>query len=71
MGLVALQPVGSSRIKDPTHVSCIGRQILYHGAIWEAHLNHFKIYISIVLSTLNIAMHQNSRIIHGFEVRMV
>ena len=30
MGLVALQYVGSSRIKDLTHVFCIGRQILYH-----------------------------------------
>ena len=28
--LVALQHVGSSRIRDLTHVSCNGRQILYH-----------------------------------------
>ena len=27
---------GSSRPKDQTHVSCTGRQILYHYAIWEA-----------------------------------
>ena len=27
---------GSSRPKDWTHVSCIGRQILYHWATWEA-----------------------------------
>ena len=30
MGLVALQYVGSSRIKDLTHVFCIGRGILYY-----------------------------------------
>ena len=26
---------GSSRPRDQTHVSCIGRQILYHWATWE------------------------------------
>ena len=25
----------SSQPRDQTHVSCIGRQILYHGATWE------------------------------------
>ena len=35
MGLIALQHVGSSRIRDQTHVSCIGRQILYHWATRE------------------------------------
>ena len=29
-GLVASWHVGSSQIRDQTHVSCIGRQILYH-----------------------------------------
>ena len=29
-GLVALQHVGSSKTRDGTHVSCFGRQILYH-----------------------------------------
>ena len=29
-GLAALQHVGSSRTRDQTHVSCIGRQILNH-----------------------------------------
>ena len=29
---------GSSWPRDPTHVSCIGRQILYHWATWEAHI---------------------------------
>ena len=27
---------GSSRPRDWTHISCIGRQILYHWATWEA-----------------------------------
>ena len=27
---------GSSQPRDRTHISCISRQILYHGAIWEA-----------------------------------
>ena len=30
MDLVALWHVGSSQTRDPTRVSCIGRQILYH-----------------------------------------
>ena len=30
MGFVALQHVGSSQIRDQTHVSCIGRWIPYH-----------------------------------------
>ena len=33
MGLVVLQHVGSSQTRDQTHVSYIGRQILYHWAI--------------------------------------
>ena len=32
MGLAAPRHVGSSRIRDWTHVSCIGRQIIYHWA---------------------------------------
>ena len=35
-GLVALQHVGSSQIRNPTHVSCIGKWMLYHWAIREA-----------------------------------
>ena len=34
---------GSSQPRDPTHVSCIsciGRQILYHCATWEALISH-------------------------------
>ena len=36
MGLVAPWHVGSSRTRDLTHVSCIGKWILYHWATWEA-----------------------------------
>ena len=35
MGLVAPQHVESSQTRDQTHVSCIGRQILIHGATRE------------------------------------
>ena len=35
IGLVALWHVGSSRTRDRTHVSCLGRQILIHSAIRE------------------------------------
>ena len=35
---------GSSWPRDQTHVSCIGRQILYHWDIWEA-LNMIKIFL--------------------------
>ena len=36
MGLVTSRHVGSCRIRDQTHVSCLGRQILYHWATREA-----------------------------------
>ena len=36
MGLVVLQSVGSSLIRDQTYVSCVGRQILYHRATRDA-----------------------------------
>ena len=36
MSLVAPWQVGSSRIRDQTHVSCTGRWILYHRATMEA-----------------------------------
>ena len=44
MSLVAPQHVGSSRSGSWTHVSCTGRQILYHWAAREA-LAHFLNYI--------------------------
>lgn len=31
----ALRHVGSSEIKACTHVFCIGRQMLHHGATWK------------------------------------
>ena len=37
-GLVALWHVGSSRTRDGTRVSCIGKQVLYHWATREASL---------------------------------
>ena len=42
MGLVAPHHVGSCRIRDQTHVSCIGRQILYHWATREAQARFVK-----------------------------
>ena len=41
MRLVALWYVESSRTRDWTHVSCIGRQILYPWATREAQFNSF------------------------------
>ena len=29
-----------SRLRDQTHVSCMGRRILYQGTTWEAQLSH-------------------------------
>ena len=39
---VTLRPVGFSQIRDWTHVSCTGRQILYHWATKEALVGSFK-----------------------------
>ena len=36
---------GSSRSKDQTLISCIGRHILYHWAIWETTYSHYKILL--------------------------
>ena len=48
---VALQPVESSWIRDRTRVSCIGRQILYHGATREAPvLSSFYLHILLDIS---------------------
>jgi len=44
---------GSSRPRDQTHVSCIGRQILYHCATWEALLN-FTICLYKFRSIMNL-----------------
>ena len=37
-----LPPRGSSRLRDRTDVSCIGRWVLYHWATWEA-LEYIKL----------------------------
>ena len=42
-GLVALQHVGSSRIRDRTHVPCVGRRILYHWITGEVLLPALKL----------------------------
>ena len=47
---VALQPVGSSWIRDRTRVSCIGRQIVYYGATREAPVVS-SFYLHILLDT--------------------
>ena len=43
MGSVAPWLMGSSQIRDQTHVSCTGRRILYHGATREACVPHFGV----------------------------
>ena len=42
-GLVAPWLVGSSQIRDQTHVSCTGGRILYHGATREAWVPQFGV----------------------------
>ena len=34
---------GSSRPRDPTHTSCIGRQVLYHWATWETWFKKYSL----------------------------
>ena len=48
MGLVAPRLVGSSQISDRTHVSCIGRPVLYHLATREARRPRFLISVTDV-----------------------
>ena len=76
MGLVALQHVGSSWTRGQTHVSCIGRQILYHLATRETqirvffsrvvpqrHLGRFLKY-RVLVSILD----QNQKLEEGLEI---
>ena len=35
-GVALLSSRGSSQPRDQTHISCIGRRILYHRATWKA-----------------------------------
>ena len=53
MGLLAPQHMGSSWMRDWTHVSCIGGQILYHWATREAPVWFFKILFIEVQFTCN------------------
>ena len=43
-GLVAPRHVESSQIRNRSHVSCIGRWILYHWATREAPILHFSFF---------------------------
>ena len=59
---------GSSRPRGQTYISCIGRQVLYHWATWEAasfcstqisnqYAAHFNaLFISIILQLKNVKM---------------
>ena len=40
---------GSSWPRNQSHVSCIGRQIIYHWATWEAHWDYYMIFILYLL----------------------
>ena len=40
---------GSSRLRDQTHISCIGRHILYHCTIWEAYGINSQVYKKIYI----------------------
>ena len=63
MGLAALQRVGSSQTGDGTHVSCVGRQILYHCATREAQISllypfyweetNFQLYLEMFFASAN------------------
>ena len=48
---------GSSWPRDQAHISCIGRQILYHWATWEAH--ELKYWKKISLFTATMQEHKN------------
>ena len=53
-GLVVPRHVGSPWIRDRTHVSCIGRWILYRGATREALYIYFEITFWKSLSLLSL-----------------
>ena len=56
---------GSSQSRDWTHVSCIGRRILYHSATWEAYTTTKRCYLSCCPSTVKMlkASHQQHSVI--------
>ena len=63
MGLAAPWRVGSSRIRDWIHVSCIGRRILYHWSARRAFplflcketLNNIEILVTLTLKPSNLS----------------
>ena len=54
---------GSSQSRNRihvSHVSCIGRQILYHSTTWEASINEICTYICISISPANVDIDHNT-----------
>ena len=45
---------GSPQVRDRAHVSCIGRQFLYHWATWEAHELKYWKKISLFTATIQV-----------------
>ena len=51
MGLVALQHVGSSQMRDRTHVPCIGRQTLNTVTPGKSHPNSLTLSVGLSFLT--------------------
>ena len=60
-GSVAPQHVGFSWIRDQTHVSCIGRRVLYHCAAREASL--FDLFCFNIIYNVSCLLSQFSRVL--------
>ena len=56
---------GSSQPRDPTRISCIGRQILYHRATWEARDKTYK-----QVKLLNVHFCTVEAVFHMFCISM-
>ena len=61
-GLDALRHVESSQTKDWTHVSCIGRQMLYHWATREAWVHVFDIFCLLTDGLTYILINTNTQV---------
>ena len=55
--IAVLSSRGSSLPRNWTHISCIGRQILYHWATWEAWPTHTELKVSYSSSVLLKSAH--------------
>ena len=62
---------GSSWIKDWTHISCIGRQILYHWATWEALLQGYCLILIHSLPIKLIPVSTGTSVPRFIEFRVV